>query len=223
MVPRIQMLATTMVLCSVSGLSGILSLGARETVAVSREARGESAKVEEVQRRRSRPVRRLPPEYRQIESRSAVTRAELAALLSVRLDAVLERAARNQIVITTDTRDHWADSWIQTAARAGVMKVDARHEFQPEQLLRRRELAEAVAAILALAVEDNASLERRWETRPRYFADLDPTHVSYQAATTVVSAGLLKIGRGGLFRPTAPVRGSEAVDVVRRLERLIRC
>ena len=104
MVPRIRMLATTMVLCSVSGLSGILSLGARETVAVSREARGESAKVEEVQRRRSRPVRRLPPEYRQIESRSAVTRAELAALLSVRLDAVLERAARNQIVITTDTR-----------------------------------------------------------------------------------------------------------------------
>ena len=218
------MLATTVVLCSVNGLSGILSLGAREIVVVSREALGESAKVEEVQRRRSRSraVRRLPPEYRQIESRSAVTRAELAALLSVRLDAILEQAARNQIVITTDTRDHWADSWIQTAARAGVMKVDAQHEFQPEQLLRRRELAEAVAAILALAVEDNATLERRWETRPRYFADLDPTHVSYQAATTVVSAGLLKIGRGGFFRPTAPVRGSEAVDVVRRLERLIR-
>ena len=58
--------------------------------------------------RRRREVVRLPPEYRQITSRRAITRAEFAALLAVRLNTLLQRAARDRVVILTDTRGHWA-------------------------------------------------------------------------------------------------------------------
>lgn len=54
------------------------------------------------------------------------------------------------------------------------------------------------------------------------FADLEPTHISYQAAAAAVSAGVLDLAKGRFFLPTATVRGSEALDVVRRLERLSR-
>ena len=173
------------------------------------------------QRYRSR-THRLPPELRRIASRSAITRAELAVLLSVRLDRVIEPAARDRVVILTDTRDHWADAWVQTTARAGVMAPNPTHEFEPDGLLQRRELAEAVAAVLELASERDPSLERHLQRRRPDFADLEPTHISYRAAAAAVSAGVIDLRRGGFFFPTATVHGSEALDAIRRLERLAR-
>ncbi len=167
-------------------------------------------------------ARRLPPELRRISARPAITRAELAVLLSIRLDRVLEPAARDRVVILTDTRDHWANPWVQTTARAGVMEANSTHRFEPDGLLQRRELAEAVAAILELASERNPSLTRHLRGRRPNFADLEPTHISYQAAAAAVSAGVLDLAKGRFFLPTATVRGSEALDVVRRLERLSR-
>ncbi len=173
--------------------------------------------------RRYRPrTRRLPPELRRLSSRAAITRAELAVLLSIRLERVLEPAARDHVVILTDTRDHWADPWVHTTARAGVMAADPTHKFEPDSLLQRRELAEAVAAVLELASERNPLLRRHLRDHRTDFADLEPTHISYRAAAAAVSAGVLDLARGGFFLPTATVGGPEALEVVGRLERLAR-
>ena len=178
-----------------------------------------------IQRRRgvraTRP-QRLPSEYRQIQSRSAITRAELAVVLSVRLESLLGRAGPNHVVILTDTRDHWADRWIQAVARAGVMGPTPTHAFEPDQFLQRRELAEAISAVVHLTAERGPARAASWRDREPMFADMEPTHINYQAAATAVSAGLLDVDRGGLFHPTALVNGAEAVDVVHRLERLVR-
>ena len=185
--------------------------------------RGLSPATQRRTQRSYRPrARRLPPELRRISSRPAITRAELAVLLSIRLNRVLEPAARDQVVILTDTRDHWANPWVQTTTRAGVMAVNPTHRFEPDGLLQRRELAEAVAAVLELVSVRNPSLTRHLRGLQPDFADLEPTHISYQAVAAAVSAGVLDLARGGFFLPTATVRGSEALDVVRRLERLSR-
>lgn len=172
--------------------------------------------------RRRREVKRLPPEYRQITSRRAVTRAEFAALLAVRLDTLLQLAARDRVVILTDTRGHWADQWMQLVARAGVMPAYPTHEFEPDRPMQRREVAEVVAAVLDLLARSDGFRTRRWRGRDPAFADLDPTHASYEAAVRAVSVGVLEVGRDNRFRPTATVRGAEAVDVLQRLERLVR-
>ena len=122
----------------------------------------------------------------------------------------------------TDTRGHWADRWIQLAARAEVMPAYPTHEFEPDRPIQRREVAEAVAAVLDLRARPDGSRTRRWRGRDPDFTDLDPTHASYEAAVRAVSVGVLKVRRDNRFRPTATMRGAEAVDVVRRLERLMR-
>ena len=167
-------------------------------------------------------LQKLPPEYRRIPARSAITRAELAAVLSVQLDGLLEQTGQGQVVILTDTRDHWADRWMQTAVRAGIMEPSPTHQFEPDRLLQRRELAEAIAAIFDLAADDRPSLTWLWHTREPVFADMPPTHICYQAAVAVVSAGVLDVELGGFFRPTAFVSGKEVSEAVRRLERLVR-
>ena len=181
--------------------------------------------AEPAQRPRSSRFRRtprgLPPEYRQIQSRSAVTRAELAVLLSVRIERMLEPAAHDRVVIVTDTRDHWADRWIQTVTRAGVMVPTPRHQFEPDQFLQRRELAEAISAVMLLAAGRDPVRTVLGRNRELRFTDMEPAHISYQAAAAAVSAGVLDVNRGGFFHPTALVSGAEVVDAVRRLERIM--
>ena len=111
---------------------------------------------------------------------------------------------------------------MQLAARAGVMPAYPTHEFEPDRPMQRREVAEVVAAVLDLRAPSHGSRTRRWRGRDPDFADLDPTHASYEAAVRAVSVGVLEVNRDNRFRPTATVRGAEAVDVVRRLERLVR-
>ena len=181
---------------------------------------------EATQRRRGsrsrRTIQQRPSEYRRIPSRSAISRAELAVVLSVHFDTLLVRGASNHVVILTDTRDHWADRWIQTVARAGVLGPTPRHEFEPDRLLRRRNLAEAIAAVFDLAAGRDPTRAPRGRNQEPLFQDMTPAHVSYHAAATAVSSGVLDVARGGFFYPSAFVSGQEAMDVVRRLERLVR-
>ncbi len=165
---------------------------------------------------------RLPAEYRRISSRWAVTRGELAALLGVNLCALLEQPAREHIVILTDTRGHWADPWIHTAVRSGVLEASPTHRFEPDALVHRQDLAGAIAAVLELVAVRHPSRARRWRNLGPGFADMSPSHVRYHDARTAVSAGVLERRRDGWFLPRSTVRGVEAVDVVRRLVRLAR-
>ena len=208
MASALRMRTSVGLIAAVIATSALPTVVSFEATIVAVVAAETLAPPEPAQRRRGsrsrRTLQRLPSEYRQIRLRSAVTRAELAVVLSVGLDNMLERAARNQVVILTDTRDHWADRWIQTAVRAGVMEASPTHQFEPNQFVQRRELAGTIAAVFDLATERNPSLPRRWRSREPTFADMEPTHVSYQAAATAVAAGVLEVGHGGVRRQTNP-------------------
>jgi tetratricopeptide (TPR) repeat protein len=62
---------------------------------------------------------RLPAEYRAIDTASQITRADLAALIGVRLNQLVSSARRGDAVLITDVRNHWAATWIMAVARAG--------------------------------------------------------------------------------------------------------
>ena len=102
------------------------------------------------------------------------------------------------------------------------MAVDAGYRFAPDQAVRRGELAEVVAALLALFIEDDPERGRAWQTaRPR-FDDMGPGHLRYPSASQAVSAGVLRVREGNTFQPTATVGGAEAVEAIERLETLMR-
>lgn len=163
----------------------------------------------------------MPAEYKSIETSPTVTRAQLAALLGTRLGDILRRAPGKPVVVT-DVRANWAAPWIQSVLRAGVIEPFANHAFQPNGVVRRGDLAQAVSRLLTLIAADKPRLASRWrDARPK-FADIGPAHLLYPAAARSVSAGVMAPFDGDTFQLTRPVTGAEARDSVSTLEALAR-
>ena len=165
---------------------------------------------------------RLPGEYQAIANAPQVTRGDLAALVGVRLAALLQAGSRRDGVVVTDARNHWAAPWIMTVVRAGVMEPYPNHAFAPRGIVRRLDLAQTAGRVLGLIAARRPTLARQWQAaRPR-IADLPEGHLGYPAAAMVVAADVMPLLEGGSFKPARFVGGSEALDVVNRLEVLAR-
>jgi tetratricopeptide (TPR) repeat protein len=174
-------------------------------------------------RARSRAdLARLPEEYQAIANATQITRGDLAALVGVRLAALLKSAGRQDAVVVTDVRTHWAAPWIMAAVRAGVMEPYPNHAFGPRGAVRRLDLAQVASKVLTLIETRRPNLGKQWRSsRPR-IADLPASHLGYPAAALVVGADVMPLFDGTLFRPTRAVSGAEALDVIHRLEVLAR-
>jgi tetratricopeptide (TPR) repeat protein len=160
----------------------------------------------------------LPMEYREIVTKVEITRGELAALLGVELGELLSDAGSGvSTPIFTDTRNHWASQWVIEVARARVMDVDGRYQFEPGRVVRRGDLAEIVAATLLLIAEFDPESGRLWRAaRPR-FTDLTSGHLNFDSASIAVGADVLDLYENDRFSPTRVVSGRDAADVVAKL------
>ncbi len=163
---------------------------------------------------------RLPEEYRAIAEAPQVTRADLAALIGVRLGALLQSVRTGDPVVVTDTRANWAEPWIMTVVRAGVMEPYENHTFQPRVVVRRVDLAQAASRLLQRLAAMSPTLARPWENARGRFSDMTQGHLAYPAASVAVAAGVMAVGSDTAFQPSRPVTGAEAVQAVRRLETL---
>jgi tetratricopeptide (TPR) repeat protein len=162
----------------------------------------------------------MPAEYKSIETAQTVTRAQLAALLGARLDDVLKRAPRTNAIVITDTRSSWAAPWILSVARAGIMEVYPNHTFQPNAIVRRADLAQAVSRAVSLIAAGNPRLAASLRNARGKFADVPPGHLSYPAASIAVQSGAMSVTNDGLFQLSRPITGAEAFAAVTRLEEL---
>jgi tetratricopeptide (TPR) repeat protein len=188
------------------------------TAAVAIEPSDElTNKIEDLRERAA--FEAMPVEYKNIESATSVTRAELAALLGVRLDQLLKRSRTRNAVVMTDTRGHWAAPWILSTVRAGLLEVYPNHTFQPAAPVRRADLAEAASRALTLLAAENPRLAT-WRNAKRTFPDVSPGHLSYPAASVSVEAGVMATLDDGSFQLSRLVTGAEAVAAVRTLEEL---
>jgi tetratricopeptide (TPR) repeat protein len=178
-----------------------------------------SEKVEALRSRAA--LAAMPPEYRQIESSPTVTRAQLAALLAVRLENLLTQARGVNAVVITDTRGNWAAAYILTVARAGAMEVYPNHTFQPDAVVRRADLAQAASHVLELIAARSPRLAASWrDPRNRKFPDVGPRHLNYPAVSLVVEAGVMSTMEDGSFQLTRPVSGADAAAAVNKLQEL---
>jgi tetratricopeptide (TPR) repeat protein len=163
---------------------------------------------------------KLPPEYRSIAQVPQLTRGELAALIGVRLDAVVSRLTPQQMVIT-DSRGHWAQAWITSVVRAGLMEPLPNYAFDPDGLVRRGDFARVVARTLAALAATHPERARPWEGVRVKIADVPPEHLAYPAVSAAVASGVLTLD-GGMFGLLQPVTGADALQAIARIERLAR-
>jgi tetratricopeptide (TPR) repeat protein len=160
----------------------------------------------------------LPPQFHAIANAAQITRGDLAALVGIRLEAVLQGAPAAQVVIT-DTRGHWAASWISQAAGTGVIAPFENHTFQPGALVRRVDLARTVSALVRLIASRRPELVNVLSDRPT-IADVDPNHLDYPAVSVAVASGMMPRLEEARFYLTNPVSGAEAIEVIERVQAL---
>jgi tetratricopeptide (TPR) repeat protein len=165
---------------------------------------------------------RLPAEYRAIDQAPQITRGDLAALIGIRLPGVVASGRRADAALITDIRNHWAATWIMTVARAGIMEPFANHAFQPRTVVRRTELAQATARLLARIAPQNPARAKAWETARLKFSDLSTGHLAYPAASIAVASGVMKTTAEKAFQPSKAVTGAEAIEAIAQIEALAR-
>lgn len=161
----------------------------------------------------------LPAEYKAIPDAPEITRADLAALLGVRLAPLLQSARQHDAVLITDVRNSWAQPWIMSVARTGVMEPFENHTFQPRALVRRVDLAQAVSRVLMHVAPTGPGKD--WLSAKMKFTDMPPGHLAYSAASVAVASGVMT-AIDGAFQPSKPVSGAEAVQAIDRLEAIAR-
>ncbi len=164
----------------------------------------------------------LPPEFQNIQAEPMITRAQLAALIGVRLNDLLEQATRRETPVMTDTRGSWAAPWIMAVVRAGIMDPYPNHTFQPGAYIRRNDLAMAISRLLGTVGTANPRALERWRAARPKFDDLPATHLIYPAAALAVAAGVLPAIDGSTFQPGRAVSGAEALASLERLDALWR-
>jgi hypothetical protein len=126
----------------------------------------------------------------------------------IRLAPLLPGGRRPDAALITDVRNNWAATWIMAVARAGVMEPYANHAFQPRTVVRRTDLAQAIARLLARVATENPSRAKGWESARLKFSDLSPSHIAYPAASVAVAAGVMPTGPDNTFQPSRPVTGA---------------
>ena len=100
--------------------------------------------------------------------------------------------------------------------------VFANHAFQPRTVVRRTDLAQAVARILARIAAKNPGRTKVWESARLTFSDLSPSHLAYPAASIAVAAGVMKTSGDNSFQPSRAVTGAEAIAAIENIEALAR-
>lgn len=164
----------------------------------------------------------LPPEYRAIPAAQTVTRAQLAAMLGIRLSNALARSPRRVTAVVTDVRGHWAAPWILPVTNSGWMEPFANHTFQPSAIVRRADLARVTwRAAQDLAAAQPAELSKWRASRPA-LADVSRAHLQYAAIAGALASGTMQLGDDNRFQPNRPATGAEVVAAVARLEQLAR-
>ena len=159
----------------------------------------------------------LPGPYRAIGNSAQVTRAELAALVGVRLTALVQTARVGDIGVITDIRGHWAERWIAPVARAGILEAFPNHTFLPRAAVSRVDLAQAASRLLNLIAAAQPAVAREWAGVRGRFTDLNAGHLAYPAASMAVAAAVMQPTADGAFQPTRAVSGREAIAAIERL------
>jgi tetratricopeptide (TPR) repeat protein len=203
-----------------------LALEARGRLREAATAWSQAAAIDPAYRARADAARAkaastLPAELRDLDNATSVTRAQLAALIGIRLDRVLARSTRNVPAVATDLRGHWAADSIVAVTQAGVMDVFANHTFQPASAVRRSDLAQVMTALLRLASAAQPDQLARWQSARPAFVDLGGSNVLYPAAALAVSAGAMT-APAGRFEPARAASGADVLAAIARIEQLDR-
>jgi tetratricopeptide (TPR) repeat protein len=179
---------------------------------LTREPRDAEALGRAFEVRQALEMQQMPEEYRRIFSAPRISRADLAALLAVKVPT-LGRLSGSDPQVAVDISGSWARDHVLKILALDLMEVYPNHTFQPAATVRRGDLARALARILDLV---------KWPSAPApVLKDMSPSNLFHDAAVRVVAAGIMDLTPEGAFEPWRPISGQDAGAIIENLVRLI--
>jgi hypothetical protein len=180
---------------------------------LTRDPQDDEARRLRVRAENDLELMRMPEEYRRILVAPRITRADLAALVSVKVTRLTGLPAQEPPV-ATDISGSWARAHILQVLACGILEVYPNHTFQPAGIVRRSDLAQALSRALDIF---------HMPARPLpALADVPAASLYYDAAARAVAEGLMDVTPARNFEPWRSVTGPEAAAVVDALDRLLR-
>jgi len=162
----------------------------------------------------------VPAEFRSLGTAPTVTRGQLAALVGIRLEPVLEKVTQRLTPVATDVRGHWAEPWILPVTQTGVMDVYPNHTFLPGSTVLRSDLARVVSQLLTIIAAQRPTDLAKWRAARPVFPDLPASNVYYGSAALAVSAGAMSALEDNKFSPRTPATGEAVTAAVARLQQI---
>ena len=130
----------------------------------------------------------------------AITRAEVAQVLSRRLDAP---ATKSSVSFTDVDPDAWYAEAVTELAGLGYLKGSPDGSYRPDAPITRAEMAALLVRFAEGEAEDGPT-----------FSDVPETHWAYDAINTAAAYGWINGVGGGRFSPDRPITRAEAAKLI---------
>lgn len=191
----------------------------KEVLALQPENEDIKSRIESIKNRLG--IFDLPSQYRTIPSKTAISKEEVASLLAVKFQGILDdKKAKTPIIIDISTS--WASKFILKMTSLGLLDIYPNHTFQPNKIVTRAEMAEILIRLIKLLKEKNHRFIQQFSPEKIYISDVSPDNHYYKSITQIVSYQIMDLSADKKFRPERPLSGQEAIKILDIILNLIK-
>lgn len=163
----------------------------------------------------------LPSQYNSIVSREAVSREEIAALLSVKFKEILgEPSSPPPIII--DIATSWASKFILLITSFEIMEVYPNHTFLPKKIVKRAETAKILLQLINYLKEKGYRFIQQIPPEKIQLSDVSQDNFYYRSIIQMVSYDIMGLSPERSFKPDLPVSGAESTKLLNIILALIK-
>jgi Tfp pilus assembly protein PilF len=163
----------------------------------------------------------LPSQYNSIPYSEAVTREEMAALLSIKFKGIVDEATKTPPIII-DIATSWASKFILQMTSLGILDVYPNHTFQPKKTISRAEMAEILVHCIEYLEKKGFKFIQQIQPEKIKILDVLPENYYYKPIIQIVSYDIMTLSLQKEFQPDSPVSGPETIKLLDIILNLIR-
>ncbi len=155
----------------------------------------------------------LPSQYEAIPASEAISKEEIAALLSVKFKDIIEDP-RTKPPIIIDIATSWASKYILKIASIGLLDVYSNHTFQPKKIVTRAEMADILFRLINYLKGKNYSFITQIPLEKIQISDVSPDNIYYQKILRIISYDIMDLSADRTFNPDLPISGQETTRLL---------
>ncbi len=154
----------------------------------------------------------LPSQYNKIPSLQAVTKEDVAALIAVKFQNILDIPEKSPPILI-DIATSWASKFILATTSLGLLDVYPNHTFQPKKIVTRAEMAEILYRLIKRLESQGYNFVRLIPLERIQVSDVSPDNYYYQPILSVISYNIMSLRPDRIFNPDHPITGQKAINL----------